>query len=44
MKFLIIFFALLYFISPIDVAPGVPIDDVIVTIGSASYLLTPKDY
>ena len=43
MKALILILTLIYLASPIDFAPGVPIDDVIVTIGSASYLLTPKD-
>jgi len=43
MKAFVIIFMLLYLISPVDVAPGIPIDDIIVSIGSASYLLTPID-
>lgn len=42
MKFLIFIFMLIYLVSPIDVAPGIPVDDIIVTIGSVSYLLVPK--
>ena len=43
MKALIFILMIIYLVSPIDVAPGIPVDDIIVTIGSASYLLTPKD-
>ena len=43
MKFLVLIAVLLYLVSPIDLAPGIPVDDIIVTIGSASYLLVPKD-
>ena len=43
MKFLIFIFMLVYLVSPIDVAPGIPVDDIIVMIGSASYLLFPKE-
>ena len=43
MKFIIILLMLIYIISPIDVAPAVPVDDIIVTIAGATYLLIPKD-
>ena len=43
MKFLIFLFMLIYLVSPIDVAPGIPVDDIIVTIGSTVYMLTPKE-
>lgn len=43
MKFLIFIFMLVYLVSPIDVAPGIPVDDIIVMIGSDSYLLVPKE-
>ena len=39
MKFLIFIFMLVYLVSPIDVAPGIPVDDIIVMIGSASVLI-----
>lgn len=43
MKFVVILLALIYICSPIDVAPGIPVDDIVVTIGSVAYILTPKD-
>lgn len=43
MKALICIIALLYLVSPLDLAPGIPVDDIVVTIGSAAYALTPKD-
>ena len=43
MKFLIFLFMLIYLVSPIDVAPGISVDDIIVTLGSAAYMLTPKE-
>ena len=43
MKFLVFILLLLYIVSPIDFVPAVPIDDIVVTIGTAAYLLTPKD-
>lgn len=42
MKFLVFLFMLIYLVSPIDVAPGIPVDDILVTIGSTAYMLTPK--
>lgn len=43
MKFLIFLFMLIYLVSPIDVAPGIPVDDIVVTVGSMAYMLTPKE-
>ena len=43
MKVLVLIFAILYFVSPIDVAPGVPIDDIMALIASISYMLKPAD-
>ena len=43
MKFLIFFLMLLYMVSPIDAMPTVPIDDIVVMVGSTAYLLKPKD-
>lgn len=44
MKFLVIILMLLYIVSPIDVMPAVPVDDIVVTVGGAAYLLAPKDW
>lgn len=43
MKFLVFILLLLYIVSPVDFVPAVPVDDIIVTIGTAAYLLTPKN-
>ena len=43
MKFLVFLFVLFYLISPVDAMPGVPVDDILVTIGSTVYMLTPKN-
>ena len=43
MKFLVFILLLIYIVSPIDAMPAVPIDDIVVTVGGATYLLTPKD-
>ena len=43
MKFLVFILLLIYIVSPIDAMPAVPIDDIVVTVGGAAYLLTPKD-
>ena len=47
MKFLLkVFVAILviaYIVSPIDIAPGIPVDDIVVAIGGASYVLIPKN-
>ena len=43
MKALVLIFAILYFVSPIDIAPGIPIDDIIALIAGVSYMLKPAD-
>ncbi len=43
MKFFVFILMLIYIFSPVDLAPGLPVDDIIVTIGSTAYLLTPKN-
>lgn len=43
MKFLIFILMLMYIVSPIDLVPAVPVDDIVVTVGSVAYLLAPKD-
>ena len=34
---------ILYIVSPVDAIPAVPIDDILVTIGTTAYMLTPKE-
>lgn len=43
MKIFVLIFTILYFVSPIDVAPGVPIDDIIALVASISYMLKPAE-
>lgn len=43
MKFLVFILLLLYIVSPVDAIPAVPIDDIIVTVGTTAYMLTPKE-
>ena len=43
MKFLLFILMLCYIASPVDLMPAVPIDDIVVTVGTAAYILTPKD-
>jgi hypothetical protein len=40
MKALVLILSLLYIISPVDFVPAIPIDDILVTLGTAAYLLT----
>ena len=42
MKFLVCLLMLIYVISPIDIMPGVPLDDLIAAVGTIAYLLKPK--
>lgn len=39
MKFLVFILLLVYIISPIDFVPGIPLDDILIAIGAASFLL-----
>ena len=43
MKFLIFLLMLCYIVSPVDLVPAVPVDDIVVMIAGTSYLLTPKE-
>ena len=43
MKFLAFILLLLYIISPVDFMPGIPIDDILIAIGAAAFLLKPSD-
>ena len=36
-------FVIAYIVSPIDIAPAIPVDDIVVAIGGASYVLIPKN-
>lgn len=40
MKIAVLILALIYIISPIDIVSGVPVDDIVVALGSAAYALT----
>ena len=39
MKVLVLILAILYVMSPVDIAPGVPLDDIIAIVASISHVL-----
>ena len=43
MKLWVFILLLVYILSPVDLLPGIPIDDVLAAIGAAAFLLAPRD-
>lgn len=43
MKFLVFVLIMLYVLSPIDVLPAVPVDDIVVLVAGVPYLLVPQE-
>lgn len=42
MQYLLIILTLIYILSPIDLAPGIPVDDLLAAIGAVIYLWNQK--
>ena len=42
-KLFVAILVIAYIVSPIDIAPAIPVDDIVVAIGGASYVLIPKN-